>query len=132
MQEKRVQKRLCQYRGIFRVTILRSILDKLIYNDEYTNIDEHLSDSNVGARRNRNIRDNIFVINVSLNHVRKKEIKRHRCNKMQKSALISYLQKNISMTCMTMVSLMTCCHFCFKKMSMLKLQFKWHQESQGP
>ena len=25
------------YRGIFRVTILRSILDRLIYNDEYKN-----------------------------------------------------------------------------------------------
>ena len=37
------------YRGIFRVPILRTILDKLIYNDEYSNIDEHLTDSNVGS-----------------------------------------------------------------------------------
>ena len=29
------------YRGIFRVTILRSILDKLIYNDEYEKIDKN-------------------------------------------------------------------------------------------
>ena len=49
------------YRGIFRVTIFRSILDGLIYNDEYSNIDGNLTDSNVGARKNRNIRDNIFV-----------------------------------------------------------------------
>ena len=40
------------YRGIFRVPILRTILDKLIYNDEYENIDSKLSDSNVGARKN--------------------------------------------------------------------------------
>ena len=46
-------------RGIFRVTILRSILDKLIYNDEYPTIDENLTDSNVGAREKRNIRDNM-------------------------------------------------------------------------
>ena len=63
------------YRGIFRVTILRSILDKLIYNDEYANIDEHLTDSNVGARRGRNIRDNIFVINAILNQIKKQKLK---------------------------------------------------------
>ena len=39
------------YRGIFRVTIFRSILDRLIYNDEYSNIDSNLTDSNVGARK---------------------------------------------------------------------------------
>ena len=50
-------------------------MDKLIYNDEFNNIDEHLSDSNVGARRNRNIRDKIFVINAILNNVRKKKLK---------------------------------------------------------
>ena len=63
------------YRGIFRVTIIRSIIDKLIYNDEYETIDENLTDSNVGARRNRNIRDNIFVINAITNNIRKNHIK---------------------------------------------------------
>ena len=57
------------YRGIFRVPIIRSILDGLIYNDENANIDSELSDSNVGARRNRNIRDNIFVVNAITNSV---------------------------------------------------------------
>ena len=33
------------YRGIFRVTIFRNILDRLIYNDEYSNIDSNLTDS---------------------------------------------------------------------------------------
>ena len=57
------------YRGIFRVPILRTILDRLIYNDEYETIDENLSDSNVGSRKNRNIRDNIFVLNAINNSV---------------------------------------------------------------
>ena len=57
------------YRGIFRVPILRSILDRLIYNDEYDKIDEGLTDSNVGARKNRNIRDNIFVLNAVTNTI---------------------------------------------------------------
>ena len=59
------------YRGIFRVSVLRSILDRLIYNDEYYNIDHNLTDCNVGARKGRNIRDNIFVINAITNSVRK-------------------------------------------------------------
>ena len=42
------------YRGIFRVPILRTILDRLIYNDEYDDIEEALNDSNVGARKGRN------------------------------------------------------------------------------
>ena len=57
------------YRGIFRVTIFRSILDRLIYNDEYITIDSNLSDSNVGARKGRNIRDNLFVLNAVTNSV---------------------------------------------------------------
>ena len=63
------------YRGIFRVVALRSILDKLIYNDEYPVIDENMTDSNVGARQERNIRDNIFVINAVMNEIVKKKLK---------------------------------------------------------
>ena len=58
------------YRGIFRVSIFRAILDRLIYNDEYESIDSNLTDSNVGARRSRNVRDNIFVLNAIFNSQR--------------------------------------------------------------
>ena len=57
------------YRGIFRVPIIRTILDRLIYNDQYEVIDQALSDSNVGARKKRNVRDNIFVLNAVTNSV---------------------------------------------------------------
>ena len=50
-------------------------IDKLIYNDEYESIDKNLTDSNVGARRNRNIRDNIFVMNAILLNVRRRKLK---------------------------------------------------------
>ena len=40
-----------QYRGIFRVTVFRNILDRLIFNDEYNTIDKILTDSNVGGRK---------------------------------------------------------------------------------
>ena len=57
------------YRGVFRVTVFRSILDRLIYNDNYHIIDDHLTDGNVGARKYRNIRDNIFVLSAVTNSV---------------------------------------------------------------
>ena len=42
-------------RGIFGVMKLRSILDKLCYNDYYKIVDSNMSDSNVGGHANRNI-----------------------------------------------------------------------------
>ena len=48
-KRKGSRKDFSNYRGIFRVTTLRAVLDKLIYNDEYQNIDDNLTDSNVGA-----------------------------------------------------------------------------------
>ena len=55
---------------MFRVTIFRNILDKLIFNDEYKKINKNLTDSNVGGRKRRKIRDNIFVINAITNSIR--------------------------------------------------------------
>ena len=42
-------------RGIFKLSVIRTIMDTMIYNDEYEKIDENMSDSNIGARKNRNI-----------------------------------------------------------------------------
>ena len=58
----------------FRVNIFRSTLDKLIYNDEYAKVDANLTDANVGARKSRNIRDNIFVMNAVTNSVLKEKL----------------------------------------------------------
>ena len=43
-----------------------------IYDDEIENIDSNLTDSNVGARRKRNVRYNIFVLNAIINSQKKK------------------------------------------------------------
>ena len=72
-KNKGSKKNFENYRGIFRVVTLRCIMDKLIYNDQYPEIDSNLTDSNVGARRNRNIRDNIFVINAVTNEIVRKK-----------------------------------------------------------
>ena len=42
---------------------------KLIYNDKYSIIDSNMSDSNVGARKNKNIRNHIFIINGIIHDV---------------------------------------------------------------
>ena len=59
------------YRGVFRVTVIRYIIDRLIYNDEYENIDSYLTDCNVGSRKHRNIRDNLFVCYAIMNSIKK-------------------------------------------------------------
>ena len=74
-KNKGLKKDFSHYCGIFRDTIIRSILDKLIYNDEYESIDQNLTNTNEGARRNRNIRDNIFVMNAILNNVQRRNLK---------------------------------------------------------
>ena len=43
-------------RGIFIVSILRTLLMKMIYADKYDIIDKSMSDSNIGARKRKNIR----------------------------------------------------------------------------
>ena len=54
---------------MFRVQVLRSILDRLTYNDMYYTVDDTLTDGNVGARKHRSVRDNIFVISAITNSV---------------------------------------------------------------
>ena len=61
---------LDSYRGVFRIEALRNILDLLMYNEEYSTIDTNLTDCNVGSRKRRNIRDNIFVLGAVVNAAR--------------------------------------------------------------
>ena len=53
-------------RGIFNVVKIRSILDRLIYNQMYEVIESSMSCSNIGGRKMRNIRDHTFVLNAVL------------------------------------------------------------------
>ena len=62
-------------RGIMTTTVLNSILQKLIYKDIYPLVDENMSDSNVGARRGRNIRNHTFVVNSIIHDAAVKKTK---------------------------------------------------------
>ena len=69
IHKKKSKQDFSNYRGVFRVTILRSILDRLIYNSSYETVDSNLTDGNVGARKRRGCRDNIFVLSAISNSV---------------------------------------------------------------
>ena len=56
-------------RGIFIVNIFRAILMKMVFIDEYNDIDHNMSDSNVGGRKKKSIRNHIFIINGVINEV---------------------------------------------------------------
>ena len=54
-------------RGIFIINIVRSILMKGIYSEKYETIDSQMSDSNIGARKRKNVRNHIFILNSIIN-----------------------------------------------------------------
>ena len=51
-----------------RADVLKDMY-RLMYNDSYYTIDSNLTDGNVGARKNRSVRDNIFVLGAITNSV---------------------------------------------------------------
>ena len=63
-------------RGIFIVPILRSIIMRLIYQDYYSLLDKSMSDSQVGSRKNKNIRNHIWIIHGIITDVKSKKRKK--------------------------------------------------------
>ena len=55
------------HRGIFLISKYRSLLMRMLLNDKYQVIDEHMSDSNIGGRKGRGIRDHLFIVNGIIN-----------------------------------------------------------------
>ena len=61
--------RLENKRGIFRVSVLRYILMRLIYNQKYPIIDRNMSDCQRGGRKHKGCRNNIFIVNGIIHDV---------------------------------------------------------------
>ena len=55
--------------GIFIFTVLTKILDSLIYQDNYDEIDNSMSDSNTGGRKNRSTKNHLFIIYRLINYI---------------------------------------------------------------
>ena len=61
--------------GICIVSLFRYILMRLIYKDKYDVIEKNMSDSNIGARKKRNIWNHIVVVNSIIYDVLSKKSK---------------------------------------------------------
>ena len=71
-----LHKRKCKldlknWRGVFVSSVLRNILMKLIHERTYSKIDKNMTDSQIGARRNKSVRNHIFVLNSIISDVLK-------------------------------------------------------------
>ena len=56
-------------RGIFRVSVIRYILMLLIYDSKYPDIDRKMSDCQMGGRKRKGCRNNIFIMNGIIHDV---------------------------------------------------------------
>ena len=65
---------LSNERGIFKLSIVRSLLIRLIYNRKYSIIDKNMTDSNIGARKNKSCRNHIWMIN-NINYEHSQSVK---------------------------------------------------------
>ena len=63
-------------RGIFRVPVLRSILMRLVYDRKYWDIDNNMSDCQMGARKGKSSKYNIFIVNGIIHEVMKSRNKK--------------------------------------------------------
>ena len=50
-------------RGIFIVNVIKSIFMKMVWSEVYEILDLNMSDSNIGGRQKKNIRNHVFIIN---------------------------------------------------------------------
>ena len=63
-------------RGIFLLSIFRTIIMKMILKDEYEKVDAFMSDANAGGRKGRRVQDHLFIINgIIFEHAKNKSSK---------------------------------------------------------
>ena len=63
------RKSLKSERGIFVLSVFRMIMDRMLYNDYYPYLEDNMSPSNIGALRNKNIRNHLFILYGIINSV---------------------------------------------------------------
>ena len=56
-------------RAIFSLTIYKTVLDNLLLNDLYNDVDNGMSESNIGGRRKRMAKDHLYVLYGVINSV---------------------------------------------------------------
>ena len=69
LHKKNCKLDLNNWRGIFVCSVLRNILMKLVYGRTYENVDKSMTDSQIGARKNKSVRNHLFVLNSIISDV---------------------------------------------------------------
>ena len=61
-------------RGIFKLPIVRNILDKLIHIEDQPTINKHMGQYQVGNQTGRGIRDHTFILHAAIHEPRSRNI----------------------------------------------------------
>ena len=69
LHKKNCRTDLNNWRGIFVCSVLRSILMKLIYNRTYEKVNASMTDSQIGARKKKSVRNHLFILNSIISDV---------------------------------------------------------------
>jgi hypothetical protein len=68
---------LYNWRGIFVSSVLRTILMKLVNERAFEKVDKTMTDSQIGARKHKSVRNHLFVLNAILSDVMTSKKKKH-------------------------------------------------------
>ena len=60
-------------RGISLITVYKKILENLLYNDLREDLDQNMSESNIGARKGRNTKDHLVMLHGIVNEATKRK-----------------------------------------------------------
>ena len=69
LHKKKCKLDLNNWIGIFVCSVLRTILMKLVYGRTYVKVDQSMTDSQIGARKKKSVRNHLFVVNSIISDV---------------------------------------------------------------
>ena len=69
LHKKKCRLDLNNWRGIFVCSVLRTILMKLIYERTHKKVDQSMTDSQIGARKKKSVRNHLFILNSIISDV---------------------------------------------------------------
>ena len=69
LHKKKCKLDLNNWRGIFVCSVLRTILMKLVYERTYERVDQSMTQSQIGTRKKKSVRNHLFILNSIIHDV---------------------------------------------------------------
>ena len=69
LHKKKSKLDLNKWRGIFVCSVLRTILMKLVHERTYDIVSSNMTDSQIGTRKGKSVRNHLFVLNSFLSDI---------------------------------------------------------------